>query len=145
MCRGSSVVEQRPEKPCVSSSILLLGTIHFFDNRLWRFFCFSSFQFILRRNQIFHSEYFVERAKSEFIEDARWNLLRHPELVSGSRSKTHSNSRLHFRTFDGKSTAKPPKANKLALQFFILCSLIHDAQTVFALGLLSLKCKKKSL
>lgn len=25
-CQGSSVVEQRPEKPCVGSSILPLGT-----------------------------------------------------------------------------------------------------------------------
>ncbi len=48
MRRGSSVVEQRPEKPCVGSSILLLGTIHFFDNRLWRFFYVSSF---LRRQE----------------------------------------------------------------------------------------------
>ena len=28
ICRGSSVVEQRTENPCVASSILALGTLH---------------------------------------------------------------------------------------------------------------------
>jgi len=52
-----------------------------------------------------------------------------------SRSTHHFSSWRRFRTFDGKSTAKPPKAHKLAIFSLHQTLCIHPAQTVCALGL----------
>ena len=91
ICRGSSVVEQRTENPCVESSILSLGTFYFTNiikNPLLGFFVWRN----EKKHIVYWGDYSIFWDYSSVVEHAT-----HNRLVAGSNPASPTYSQCECR------------------------------------------------